>query len=61
MEENITLKVAGMSCTNCELRIEKRLSNLKGILKVKASYNKEIVDITYDKEMISREDIEKNI
>ena len=61
MEENITLKVKGMSCTNCELRIERRLSSLKGIIKVKASYNKETVDITYDKKIISQNDIEKNI
>lgn len=61
MEENIVLKVKGMSCTNCELRIEKRLYNLKGILKVKASYNKETVSITYNKKEISQKDIEKNI
>lgn len=61
MAENITLKVFGMSCTNCELRIEKMLSELKGISEVKASYNKETVNIIYNKEIISQKEIEKNI
>lgn len=61
MEENIILNIEGMSCTNCELRIERRLSNLNGIQKVKASYNKGIVNIAYNKDEISKENIEKII
>lgn len=61
MVENITLKVTGMSCSNCELRIERRLSSLNGITNVKASFNKEEVKVTYDKNTITQEEIEKNI
>lgn len=61
MEENITLKVEGMFCSNCELKIENKLSKLNGIFKVKASFNKQEVKITYDKNIISQEDIEKTI
>lgn len=61
MEENITLKVKGMFCSNCELKIENKLSKLNGVSKVKASFNKEEVKITYDKNIITQEEIEKNI
>ncbi|MGN1329791.1 MAG: sulfite exporter TauE/SafE family protein [Clostridia bacterium] len=61
MEENITLKVKGMFCSNCESKIETTLLKLKGILKVKASFNNEEVNITYDKNDISQEEIEKII
>jgi copper chaperone CopZ len=45
MKENITLKVGGMHCSNCELAIEKRMSSLDGISNVKASFNKEEVNV----------------
>lgn len=60
-EENITLKVNGMFCSNCELKIENKLSKLNGITKVKASFNKEEVNITYDKSIITQKEIEKSI
>lgn len=61
MEENITLKVEGMFCSNCELKIENKLSKLNGIFNVKASFNKKEVRVTYDKNIISQEKIEKTI
>ena len=61
MVENIALNVKGMSCANCELRIEKQLSKLNGISSVKASFNKEEVQVDYDKNIISQEEIEKAI
>lgn len=61
MEENITLKVEGMFCSNCELKIENKLSKLNGIFNVKASFNKKEVRVTYDKNIISQEEIEKTI
>ncbi len=61
MMENIILKVKGMSCANCESRIEKQLSKLNGISSVKASFNKEEVQVKYDKNIMSQEEIEKAI
>lgn len=61
MEEDITLKVEGMFCSNCELKIENKLLKLNGISKVKASFNKQEVKVTYDKTIVSQEEIEKTI
>lgn len=61
MKENITLKVKGMFCSNCELKIEKNLSKCDGILDVKASFNNEEVNITFDKDIMKQKEIEKLI
>lgn len=61
MDENITLKVEGMFCSNCELKIENKLLKLNGIFKVEASFNNQEVKVTYDKKIISQEEIEKTI
>ena len=60
-EENITLKINGMFCSNCELKIENKLSKLNGIINVKANLSKEEVNITYDKNTITLGKIEQNI
>lgn len=61
MDENITLKVEGMFCSNCELKIENKLLKLNGISKVEASFNNQEVKVTYEKNIISQEEIEKTI
>lgn len=61
MKENITLKVNGMFCTNCELKIEKGLSKYKGIIEVKASFNNSEVNVVFDKDIIKQEKIEEII
>lgn len=61
MKENITLKVNGMFCTNCELKIEKELSKCEGIIEVKASFNNSEVNVVFDKNIIKQEKIEEII
>lgn len=51
------LFVKGMTCINCQNRIEQRLSETAGIKKVKVSYNKGTADVTYDTDEISLKDI----
>lgn len=46
------LKIKGMTCVNCENKIEKQLSRTAGIIKSEVSYNKGSVEITYDSERI---------
>lgn len=46
------LKVEGMSCTSCEMRIENALKKLDGIIKVKAVFSSSNVYITYDANII---------
>ena len=43
------LTVVGMSCGHCEQRIEKSVSALEHIQKVKASHKKRAVEIRYGK------------
>ncbi len=51
MKTNISekyLNVSGMTCVGCETRIEKRLTKLNGVIKVKANFATAKLNITYD-------------
>lgn len=47
------LKIDGMTCTSCEMRIENRLRKAEGILEVKVSYAAGTAKIGYDPSVIS--------
>jgi len=51
------LQVDGMSCTNCEIRIENALKKLKGIIEANAFFNSSNDYITYDANVINLEQI----
>lgn len=53
-----TLVIQGMTCVNCENRIERALKNNTGIISAKANYSKGIVIITFHAENISLKEIE---
>lgn len=60
MEEQLVLKklkVRGMTCSGCERRIEKRLQKINGIIAVKANYGSSIVNVTYDKSVVTIKEI----
>ena len=42
------LKIDGMTCTSCEMRIENKLKKLSGVIDVKVSYSNASVQITYE-------------
>lgn len=46
------LQVEGMTCGACELKIEKNLKKLEGVLEVKAIFSSSNVYVTYDVEQI---------
>ncbi len=52
-----TLKIDGMTCVNCENRIERKLQNTPGILEAKVSYSGGTAAVTYDKSAITLEEI----
>lgn len=54
---SVCLSVGGMTCINCQNKIEKELQAKEGILEVRVSYNKGIAWITYDAEQISLKEI----
>lgn len=56
MHDNVVshqLEIRGMTCSGCELRIEKRLHSTKGVIDVKASYVHEKGEVVYDANTVS--------
>lgn len=56
-----TIKVTNMSCYGCEETIKTELTKLEGIKIVKPNYKKNEVTLTYDEQIISMKDIEKEL
>jgi len=56
-----TFEVKGMHCKSCIMLIEDSVSELKGVLSVKASLSKNKVIVNYDDSMVSENDISKAI
>lgn len=52
-EKKIGLFIGGMTCVNCQNKIEKKLKGTPGIVSASVSYNKGIADIVYDEKKIS--------
>jgi sulfite exporter TauE/SafE/copper chaperone CopZ len=64
MSENVithTLRVADMTCVNCERRIETELKEMPGVNDVKASFSDGGVRVTYDADITDTGTIEKII
>lgn len=56
-----TLKIGGMTCTNCENRIERALKAANGVFSAKVNYSKETAIVTFDASVIRLSEIEKII
>ena len=59
--KNIELKIEGMHCTGCSVRIEKILSNTEGIAKAQVSLEEKKATIEYEETKITLEEIKKQI
>ena len=57
-KRSITLSIDGMTCVNCQNKIEKALEEKKGILDASVSYSKGTADIVYDENLISLDQVE---
>lgn len=57
--KNELIQLKGMTCINCEHRIETALKNIKGIVHAKANYTNNTVYITYDANVINFSRIQK--
>ncbi len=55
------LKIGGMSCPGCEMRIESSLKKIRGVKEVKADYARSAEEVAYDPECISLNRIVKAI
>ncbi len=61
MKKEEILKISGMTCINCQNRIEKALKKEKGIIKASVSYDTRMAKITFDDEIISLDEIKRII
>ncbi len=55
------IPVEGMTCSGCELNIEKAVKKLDGIIKVKADHQKGEVNIKFEKGKVNINDMVKAI
>ena len=55
--QSIKLKIDGMTCVNCENRIERKLQSTNGVRKAKVRYASGTAEITYDENITSIEKI----
>ena len=59
--KKVILKIDGMVCVNCENLIKDVILENGGVIKVEASYSKGTVEIDYDEDKISINDLIKII
>lgn len=46
--ENICLKVEGMKCHGCEMRVQNVLLSIEGVKKVSANFEQKSVEVQYE-------------
>lgn len=51
------LRIGGMTCVNCQNKIEQKLRGTAGVVKVRVNYNTGTADVSYDTDIISLRDI----
>ncbi len=57
MEKEILLHIGGMTCVNCQNKIDKTLRLADGIIRADVSYNSRTAEIVYDTEKIRLSEI----
>lgn len=55
--KQLKLSIGGMTCVQCENRIQRGLSGTKGVIKASVSYRAGTAEIVYDSQILTREDI----
>jgi uncharacterized protein len=60
-QENIGIRIDGMSCSGCEENIKRKVSSMPGVSKVTASFAKGLVQVAYDPQKITPEAITQAI
>jgi copper chaperone len=59
--QNIVFKVEGMSCSHCENRIKKAISNLTGVSNVVVSLPDKSVTVDFNPSLITESQIRETI
>lgn len=50
-------RIPDMHCTNCALTLESLEDDLEGVLSIKASYHKQLLEVEFDEKVIAEEEI----
>ncbi|MBC7765829.1 MAG: heavy metal translocating P-type ATPase, partial [Hyphomonadaceae bacterium] len=61
MPKQQTIKIAGMSCAACALRVEKGLNKLEGVTQANVNYATEQATVQYDAQLIDIDKLEATI
>lgn len=56
-----TFHVVGMHCSNCAMQIEGMEDDLEGVIRVRASYQKGLVEVEFDETKVSQSQIFENV
>ena len=56
-----TLKVSGLDCASCAMIIDDVLEELPGVKSAKTSFAKEQVEVEFDKDQVSAEELKKTV
>ncbi len=55
--ESLHLKINGMTCVNCENKVQKSIKRLEGIISVEASYNDSDLHVVYQSDLVGEAEI----
>lgn len=61
MNKRITLKIDGMECPNCAMKLEGIEDKLQGVHKAKASYHKAQLIIEYDELLLTLDQVKGEV
>ncbi|PFN97727.1 copper resistance protein CopZ [Bacillus sp. AFS076308] len=59
--DHVTLNVSGMSCEHCVKAVEGSVGELQGVKKVSVNLAKGKVDVEYDTNLVSLDEIKETI
>ena len=55
------IKIGGMTCINCQSKIQRRLQKLRGVLSANVSWEKGEAELSFDESLISLDEIKEEI
>ena len=55
------IKIGGMTCINCQSKIQRRLQKLRGVLSANVSWEKGEAGLSFDESLISLDEIKEEI
>ncbi len=61
MSESVLLNVTGMKCGGCETNVKGKLQGLAGVVSVEASSKQNTVEVEYDENQTSLDEIKQAI